>query len=129
MALCIIPKCLKLFLHIHQVPLHANYIYRNNNLTLNITISIGIKLVIPRGPNKAKGLLTACIKDKDPCIVFEPKTLYRAAIEEVPIESFTCPIGKADILRKGNDVTMIGWGTQIHVLLEVYNRLMHKFSL
>lgn len=81
--------------------------------------SPGIKIVIPRGPNKAKGLLAACIKDKDPCIVFEPKTLYRAAIEEVPIESFTCTIGKADILRKGSDVTMIAWGTQIHVLLEV----------
>lgn len=56
---------------------------------------------------------------QDPCIVFEPKTLYRAAVEEVPDESFECPLGKADILRTGSDVTMIGWGTQIHVLLEV----------
>lgn len=74
--------------------------------------------MIPRGPNKAKGLLAACVKDKDPCLVFEPKTLYRAAIEEVPVESFVCPIGQADILRKGNDVTLIAWGTQVHVLLE-----------
>lgn len=79
----------------------------------------GLKVVVPRGAAKAKGLLLACIKDKDPCIVFEPKTLYRAAVEDVPIESYTSPLGKADILRKGSDVTLIGWGTQVHVLLEV----------
>lgn len=83
---------------------------------------VGIKVVVPRGPNKAKGLLLACISDKDPCIVFEPKTLYRAAVEEVPSEYFECQIGKADILRTGNDVTMIAWGTQVHVLKEVTNK-------
>lgn len=76
-------------------------------------------MVVPRGPNKAKGLLLACVKEKDPCIIFEPKTLYRAAVEEVPEEFFECTIGKADILRKGNDLTLIGWGTQVHVLQEV----------
>lgn len=79
----------------------------------------GLKVVVPRGPNKAKGLLLASIADRDPCIVFEPKTLYRAAVEEVPTEYFHCEIGKADILRKGNDVTLIAWGTQVHVLSEV----------
>lgn len=47
--------------------------------------------------------------------------MYRAAVEEVPEESFECAIGKADILRTGNDVTLIGWGTQVHVLQEVAN--------
>lgn len=79
----------------------------------------GLKVVVPRGPIKAKGLLLACIKDKNPCIIFEPKTLYRAAVEDVPTESYVSEIGKADILRKGKDITLIGWGTQIHVLLEV----------
>lgn len=79
----------------------------------------GLKVVVPRGAAKAKGLLLACIKDKDPCIVFEPKTLYRAAVEDVPVDSYESPLGKADILRNGNDVTLIGWGTQVHVLLEV----------
>lgn len=51
--------------------------------------------------------------------MFEPKTLYRAGVEEVPEDSFECEIGKADTLRSGDDVTIIGWGTQIHVLLEV----------
>ncbi|XP_030374803.1 2-oxoisovalerate dehydrogenase subunit beta, mitochondrial [Scaptodrosophila lebanonensis] len=79
----------------------------------------GLKVVIPRGPIKAKGLLLACIKDPNPCIVFEPKTLYRAAVEQVPTGVYTSELGKADILREGNDVTLIGWGTQVHVLLEV----------
>ncbi|XP_016967085.1 2-oxoisovalerate dehydrogenase subunit beta, mitochondrial isoform X6 [Drosophila biarmipes] len=79
----------------------------------------GLRVVIPRGPIKAKGLLLACVRDPNPCIVFEPKTLYRAAVEEVPTEYYTSELGKADILRVGKDVTLIGWGTQVHVLLEV----------
>ena len=89
----------------------------------------GLKVVVPRGPNKAKGLLIACAKDKDPCLVFEPKTLYRAAVEEVPIEPFECPIGKADILKKGSDITLIGWGTQIHVLSEVAKMAKAQFKV
>ncbi|XP_016972022.1 2-oxoisovalerate dehydrogenase subunit beta, mitochondrial isoform X3 [Drosophila rhopaloa] len=79
----------------------------------------GLRVVVPRGPIKAKGLLLACIRDRNPCIVFEPKTLYRAAVEEVPMEYYTSELGKADILRHGKDVTLVGWGTQVHVLLEV----------
>lgn len=79
----------------------------------------GLKVVVPRGPIKAKGLLLACIQEPDPCLILEPKTLYRAAVEEVPKDYFELPIGKADILRTGGDVTLIGWGTQVHVLKEV----------
>lgn len=56
---------------------------------------------MPRGPVKAKGLLLAAIRHKDPCIVFEPKIMYRAAVEEVPVEDYELPIGKADIVREG----------------------------
>lgn len=62
-------------------------------------------------------------------MIFEPKTLYRAAVEEVPEDAFECPIGKADILRSGNDVTLIGWGTQIHVLQEVANMAKDQFKV
>lgn len=89
----------------------------------------GLKVVVPRGPNKAKGLLLACIKEKDPCIVFEPKTLYRAAVEEVPVATFESPLGKADILKPGNDITMIGWGTQIHVLKEVADMAKQQYGV
>lgn len=66
---------------------------------------------------------------KDPCIIFEPKTLYRAAVEEVPEQSFECTIGKADILRNGTDVTLIGWGTQIHVLNEVAEMAKNEHNI
>ncbi|KAH8394318.1 hypothetical protein KR200_007216, partial [Drosophila serrata] len=86
-------------------------------------------VVIPRGPIKAKGLLLACVRDPNPCIVFEPKTLYRAAVEEVPLDYYTSDLGKADVLREGKDVTLIGWGTQVHVLLEVANFVQEKLSV
>jgi len=89
----------------------------------------GLKVVVPRGPIKAKGLLLSCIRDQDPCLVFEPKTLYRAAVEEVPSGDYMLPIGKADILRKGDRVTLIGWGTQIHVLLEVAQMVKEQLQV
>jgi 2-oxoisovalerate dehydrogenase E1 component beta subunit len=55
----------------------------------------GLKVVVPRGPNKAKGLLLACINDKNPCLVLEPKTLYRSAVEDVPLGYFESPLGVA----------------------------------
>lgn len=61
--------------------------------------------------------------------MFEPKTLYRAAVEEVPKDFFECPIGVADILRSGTDVTLIGWGTQVHVLTEVAQMAQKTLNL
>lgn len=89
----------------------------------------GLKIVIPRGPIKAKGLLTACIQEPDPCIMFEPKALYRAAVEDVPTEEYSLPIGKADILREGKDLTLLGWGTQVHVLREVAELAKEKLNI
>ncbi|XP_009860514.2 2-oxoisovalerate dehydrogenase subunit beta, mitochondrial [Ciona intestinalis] len=81
--------------------------------------STGLKVVIPRSPIQAKGLLLACIRDDNPCIFLEPKILYRAAEEEVPVGDYTLPLSQAEVLREGSDVTLIGYGTQIHVLKEV----------
>ncbi|XP_046388108.1 2-oxoisovalerate dehydrogenase subunit beta, mitochondrial [Ischnura elegans] len=89
----------------------------------------GLKIVVPRGPIKAKGLLLSCIRDKDPCIFFEPKTLYRAAKEDVPVKDYTLPIGQADVLREGSHITLVGWGTQVHVLLEVAELAKEKHNI
>ncbi|XP_039388446.1 2-oxoisovalerate dehydrogenase subunit beta, mitochondrial isoform X3 [Mauremys reevesii] len=72
----------------------------------------GIKVVIPRSPLQAKGLLLSCIEDKNPCIFFEPKILYRAAVEQVPVEPYYIPLSQAEILQEGSDVTLVAWGTQ-----------------
>ena len=58
----------------------------------------GLKVVIPRGPAMAKGLLLSCIRDKNPCIFFEPKILYRAASEPVPKKDYMLPLGKIAII-------------------------------
>jgi len=71
---------------------------------------------MPRGPIQAKGLLLAAINDPNPVIFFEPKRLYRAATAEVPLGHYELPIGKAEILRSGKDVTVLGWGAQMTVL-------------
>ncbi|TPX55071.1 hypothetical protein PhCBS80983_g05626 [Powellomyces hirtus] len=76
----------------------------------------GIKVVIPRSPIQAKGLLLAAIRDPNPVIVMEPKILYRAAVEQVPEGDYTLPLGKAEVLREGKDVTVVGWGSQLYVL-------------
>ena len=73
----------------------------------------GLVVVMPRSPVQAKGLLTSCIKSKDPCIFFEPKALYRVAEEEVPLEDYEIPLGKAEVIQEGTDVTLIAYGLQM----------------
>lgn len=79
----------------------------------------GLNIVVPRGPVQAKGLLLASIRSPDPTLFFEPKVLYRQAVEQVPDYDFELPIGKADIVQEGKDVTLIGWGTQVQRLSKV----------
>ncbi|GBP47681.1 2-oxoisovalerate dehydrogenase subunit beta, mitochondrial [Eumeta japonica] len=89
----------------------------------------GLKVVVPRGPIAAKGLLLSCIREPDPCIFLEPKILYRSATEEVPNIDYMLPLGKAQILREGDALTMIAWGTQVHVLLEVAEMASEKLGV
>ncbi|XP_010902632.1 2-oxoisovalerate dehydrogenase subunit beta, mitochondrial [Esox lucius] len=89
----------------------------------------GIKIVIPRGPVQCKGLLLSCIEDHNPCIFFEPKILYRAAVEQVPTEAYTIPLSQAEVLQEGSDVTLVAWGTQIHVLREVVSMAQEKLGV
>ena len=77
----------------------------------------GIKVVIPASPYDAKGLIKAAIRDADPILFFEPKRIYRAIKEEVPDEDYTVPIGKAKVLREGNDITLISWGAMVRETL------------
>ncbi|MCW4152904.1 alpha-ketoacid dehydrogenase subunit beta [Halomonas sp. 18H] len=76
----------------------------------------GLKIVIPRNPYEAKGLLLASIRDPDPVLFFEPKRLYRASTGEVPEEDYQLPLGEAAVTREGSDVTLVGWGAQMEVI-------------
>eukprot|EP00617_Octactis_speculum_P018704 CAMPEP_0185751696 /NCGR_PEP_ID=MMETSP1174-20130828/10459_1 /TAXON_ID=35687 /ORGANISM="Dictyocha speculum, Strain CCMP1381" /LENGTH=322 /DNA_ID=CAMNT_0028428775 /DNA_START=116 /DNA_END=1084 /DNA_ORIENTATION=+ len=76
----------------------------------------GLKVVTPRSPYDAKGLLLAAIRDPNPVIFLEPKALYRTAIEEVPEGDYEIPLGEAYKVKEGSDVTVVGWGGHMRVL-------------
>lgn len=77
----------------------------------------GLKVVYPSTPYDAKGLLISAIRDPDPVIFMEPKKLYRSLKEEVPELEYEIPIGSARVMLEGRDVTVIGWGTMVPVML------------
>ncbi|TXH83505.1 MAG: alpha-ketoacid dehydrogenase subunit beta [Rhizobium sp.] len=93
----------------------------------------GLKTVIPSTPYDAKGLLIAAIEDDDPVIFLEPKRIYNGpfdgrhgqpvqpwsahAASEVPTDYFKIPLGKAAIAREGSAVTVLAYGTMVHVAL------------
>lgn len=76
----------------------------------------GMKVVIPRNPKQAKGLLIASIRDDNPVLFMEPKKIYRASVGEVPDEDYSLPLGKADIVAEGTDITLLAWGAQVEVV-------------
>ncbi|MDO6426762.1 transketolase C-terminal domain-containing protein [Thalassotalea sp. 1_MG-2023] len=76
----------------------------------------GLKIVVPRNPYQAKGLLLASIRDDNPVIFFEPKRLYRASVGEVPEEDYQLPIGKAEVTEQGSDITLLAWGAQMEII-------------
>ena len=78
----------------------------------------GLKVVYPAFPEDAKGLLCAAINDPNPVLFFEHKALYRSIYQEVSDDYFTVELGKASLLKEGNDVTIISYGAGIHWALD-----------
>ncbi|MBM76854.1 MAG: dehydrogenase [Crocinitomicaceae bacterium] len=74
----------------------------------------GLKIVYPSNPIDAKGLLSAAIEDPNPVMVFEHKALYRSISEKVPTNYYTTPIGKASLIEKGNEVSIVTYGMGVH---------------
>ena len=93
----------------------------------------GIKTVIPSNPYDAKGLLIAAIEDNDPVIFFEPKRIYNGPFDghwerpvrpwsehplsQVPEGHYAVPLGSASVVREGEEVTVLCYGTMVHVVL------------
>ncbi|MDA2931398.1 alpha-ketoacid dehydrogenase subunit beta [Acidobacteria bacterium AH-259-O06] len=78
----------------------------------------GLKVVMPSNPSDAKGLLSASIRDDNPVIFLEPKRLYRAARGEVPEGEYVVELGKAKVVREGDDVTIVTYGAVVHTTLQ-----------
>ena len=99
----------------------------------------GVKTVIPSTPYDAKGMLIAAIEDNDPVLFFEPKRIYNGPFDgffdrpltpwakhpasEVPEGYYRIPIGKAAVVREGEDVTILCYGTMVHVTLATVREL------
>ncbi|MES2448712.1 MAG: dehydrogenase E1 component subunit alpha/beta [Bacteroidota bacterium] len=81
----------------------------------------GLKVVYPAFPHDAKGLLIAAIEDPNPVIYFEHKYLYRSLSGLVPDGYYTVEIGKANVLKQGEQITIITYGLGVHWALEYLN--------
>jgi pyruvate dehydrogenase E1 component beta subunit len=89
----------------------------------------GLKVVIPSGPRNARALLAASIRDDDPIVFYEPKAVYRAFREEVPEDSEIMEIGKAEVVRKGSDLTLITYGAMMRPCKEAVNDLADDHNI
>ena len=79
----------------------------------------GLKVVYPAFPYDAKGLLATAINDPNPVLFFEHKALYRTYYQDVPMDYYTLPMGKAALLREGGQITVVSYGMGVHWALEV----------
>ena len=83
----------------------------------------GIKVVMPSTPYEAKGLLHAAVDDPDPVLFLEHMKLYRSFRQDVPEDRYTLPLGKANVVKSGNDVTLIAYAAMVNVALEAAKQI------
>jgi 2-oxoisovalerate dehydrogenase E1 component beta subunit len=94
----------------------AGGLYHSQSPEAYFSHTPGVKVVVPRDAYQAKGLLLAALKEQDPVIFFEPKRLYRASVGEVPEGSYVLPLGKAEVTKTGDQVTVLAWGAQMEIV-------------
>ena len=85
----------------------------------------GLKVIVPSNPYDAKGLLVASLRDENPKVFFEHRLLYRRR-GEVPEEQYVIPLGKANIVKEGTDITVVATGMMVHRALEAAEELKDK---
>jgi len=98
-------------------------LYHSQSVEAMFAGTPGLKIVIPSSPYDAKGLLKAAIRDEDPILFFEHKRAYRLIKGEVPLDDYTVPIGKAEVKREGDDITVITYGLAVHFAMQAAERL------
>jgi 2-oxoisovalerate dehydrogenase E1 component beta subunit len=105
-------------------------LYHSQSPEAYYTHTPGLCVVMPSNPHDAKGLLISSVECDDPVVFFEPKRLYRGSFDgdpesvppwrdqpeaDVPEEYYRTPLGQAKIVRAGEEVTVLSWGTMVHV--------------
>ncbi|MEX0938923.1 MAG: alpha-ketoacid dehydrogenase subunit beta [Pirellulales bacterium] len=109
-------------------------LYHSQSPEAYFTHTAGLTVVMPSNPVDAKGLLISSIESDDPVMFFEPKRLYRGPFDgdphkvpswqghpgsDVPVGHFRTPLSKAVLVREGDAVTVVSWGTMVHVVRSV----------
>ncbi len=89
----------------------------------------GLKMVVPSNPYDTKGLLAAAIRDPDPVIFYEPMRIYRAIKQDIPEKDYIVPLGKANVIQEGDDLTLISWGAMVKTCQEAIEKLNNKYSV
>jgi pyruvate dehydrogenase E1 component beta subunit len=83
----------------------------------------GLKVVTPSNPYDAKGLLLASMRQNDPVLFLEPKRIYRASKGEVPEGDYAIPLGQANVVREGDQVTLLAWSGMVSIAEEAAKKL------
>ncbi len=98
-------------------------LYHSQSIEAVFANQPGLKIVMPSSPYDVKGLLKAAVRDEDPVLFLEHKRAYRLIKGEVPEDDYTLPIGKADVKREGEDITVITYGLCVHFALQAAEKL------
>ena len=86
----------------------------------------GLKIVIPSNPYDAKGLLASAVADPDPVLFLENIKLYRSFRQETPQEYYSIPLGKANVIQEGCDVSIFAYGAMVAVALEAAKQMQRE---
>jgi pyruvate dehydrogenase E1 component beta subunit len=86
----------------------------------------GIKIVMPSNPYDAKGMLLEAIRDPDPVLFCEPDRLYRLGRAEVPDGDYTVPFGKSQLVREGEQVTLVAWSAAVELCGRAADKLAEE---
>lgn len=101
-------------------------LYHSQSVEAVFANTPGLKIVMPSTPYDVKGLLKAAIRSEDPILFFEHKRAYRLIKGEVPEDDYVLPIGKADVKREGEDLTVITYGLCVHFALQAAEKLAEE---
>jgi len=109
--------------NVHGGPFHSA------NPEMYFAHTPGLKVVTPATAYDAKGLIKAAIRDQDPVLFFEHKYLYRRIKEELPVDDYIVPIGKAALRRPGKDITLVTYGAMLYLAYEAAEQLAPEIEL
>ena len=100
--------------------------HHSESLEVLLCHHAGLRVVCPSTPAAAYGLLLAAIRDPDPVLFLEPTRLYRLAKQDLLDDGIALPLDKAQVLRQGDDITVVSWGAMLHETKQAAERLAQE---